>query len=164
MTTLTIWKFDAANGADEAIEKLKDLQKRELIHVLDAAVVKWPEERSKPQTNQAVNLVGTGALGGAFWGLLFGLIFFMPFLGAAVGAAVGALSGYFRDYGINDDVIKELKEKVTKGSSALFLLTGQVTVDKVSDAFEGEFEHVRLIQSNLSKDQEERLRQDFGAE
>jgi uncharacterized membrane protein len=163
MTTLTVWKFDNENGADAAVEKLKQLQKQQLIQVLDAAVVKWPEERNKPTTNQAYNLVGTGALGGAFWGLLFGFIFFMPFLGAAVGATVGALSGYFSDYGIDDDFIKNLRDKVTKGSSALFLLTGQVTVDKVRDSFEDELDHAQLLQSNLSKEQEERLREDFGA-
>jgi uncharacterized membrane protein len=164
MTALTVWKFDSENGAERAIDKLRELQKQQLIQVFDAAVVKWPTERDKPKTNQAVNLVGSGAMGGAFWGLLFGLIFFMPFLGAAVGAAVGALSGYFSDYGINDNFIKDLRSKVTKGTSALFLLTGQVTVDKVRDEFTGELEHAELLQSNLSKAQEAKLRKDFGAD
>lgn len=164
MVALTVWKFDSADGADQAIAKLKDLQKQQLIEVRDAAVVSWPEGRKKPKTQQAVNLVGAGALGGAFWGLLFGLIFFIPFLGAAVGAAAGALGGYFRDYGINDDFIKDMRDQVTEGTSALFLLTGQVTVDKVRDSFRGDLEHVELLQSNLSKEQEEKLREDFGTE
>jgi uncharacterized membrane protein len=164
MTALTVWKFDTEDGAEQAIEKLRELQKQQLIQIFDAAVVKWPEDRQKPKTNQAFNLVGSGALGGAFWGLLFGFIFFMPFLGAAVGAAVGALSGYFRDYGISDDFIKDLREKVTKGTSALFLLTGQVTVDKVRDEFAGDLDHAQLLQSNLSKAQEAKLREDFGSD
>jgi len=122
------------------------------------------EGKKKPSTNQAFNLVGAGTFGGAFWGLLFGLIFFVPFLGAAIGAATGALSGYFSDYGIDDNFIKELREQVTEGSSALFLLTGQVTVDKVRDAFKGELSHVQLVQSNLSNEQESKLREDFGGE
>lgn len=164
MVALTVWKFDSADGAEHAISKLQELQKQELIEVRDAAVVSWPQGRKKPKTQQAFNLVGAGALGGAFWGLLFGLIFFIPFLGAAVGAAAGALGGYFRDYGINDDFIKDMRNQVTEGTSALFLLTGQVTVDKVRDAFRGELDHVELLQSNLSKEQEEKLREDFGTE
>ena len=162
MATLMVWKFDNALGANQAVEKLKGLQKQQLVEVYDAATVSWPQGRRKPKTDQAVNLVGSGAFGGAFWGLLFGLLFFMPFLGAAVGAAAGALSGYFSDYGINDALIKDLREKITEGSSALFLLTGQVTIDKVRDAFTDELPHVNLLQSNLSKEQETKLREDFG--
>ena len=42
----------------------------------------------------------------------------------AVGAAAGALAGSLADYGIDDDFIKNVREKVTEGTSALFLLTG----------------------------------------
>jgi len=52
---------------------------------------------------------------------------------------------------------------VTEGTSALFLLTGEVTVDKVSAAFSPD-EVGELIQSNLSAEQEAKLREDFGAE
>ncbi|NMF81920.1 DUF1269 domain-containing protein [Nodosilinea sp. P-1105] len=163
MSTLTVWKFDTADGAENALEKLKGLTKQELIQVLDAAVVTWPTGRKKPKTYQAVSTVGVGALGGAFWGMLFGLIFLVPLFGMIVGATAGALSGKFTDYGIDDDFIKELRDKVTEGTSALFLLTGQVTVDKVSAAF-SDSEKGELIQSNLSTEQEAKLREDFGAE
>ncbi|WP_035985402.1 DUF1269 domain-containing protein [Leptolyngbya sp. KIOST-1] len=163
MSTLTVWKFNNPEGAEKALAKLGDLQKQEVIKVLDAAVVSWPVGRSKPKTNQAVSTVGVGALGGAFWGMLFGLIFLVPLFGMIVGAAAGALSGSFTDYGINDDFIKSLRDKVTEGTSALFLLTGQVTVDKVSEAFAPD-EMGELIQSNLSTEQEAKLREDFGAE
>ena len=163
MATLTAWKFDQAEGADRAVEKLKGLQQQNLVEVLDAATVSWPEGRKKPKTTQAYNLVGAGALGGTFWGLLFGLIFFVPFLGAAIGAATGALSGYFSDYGIDDNFIKQIRDEISEGTSALFILTGQVTVDKVREAFQDELSNVELIQSNLSNEQEEQLREDFGS-
>ena len=70
-------------------------------------------------------MAGVGALQGAFWGMLFGLIFFVPFFGLAVGAAMGAMAGKLTDYGINDDFIKQTREKVTEGTSALFLMTTQ---------------------------------------
>jgi len=163
MSTLTVWKFNTAEGADKALNKLRDLQKQQLIQVLDAAVVAWPTGRKRPKTYQAMDTVGAGALGGAFWGMLFGLIFFVPLFGLVVGATAGALSGKFTDYGINDDFIKDLQTKVTEGTSALFLLTGQVTVDKVEAAFTPD-EKGELIQSNLSSEQEAKLREDFGAE
>ncbi len=163
MASLTVWKFNTADGADKALAKLADLQKQQLIQVLDAAIVSWPQGRKRPKTYQAMDMVGSGMLGGAFWGMLFGLIFFMPFLGMAVGAAVGALTGAFNDYGIDDSFIKDVQSKVTEGTSALFLMTGQVTLDKVEAAFAPE-ERGELIQSNLSGEQEAKLRADFGAE
>ncbi|MFB2833056.1 DUF1269 domain-containing protein [Floridanema evergladense] len=163
MATLTVWKFSTADGADKALSKLEDLQKQQLIQVIDAAIVSWPQGRKRPKTYQAMNTAGAGALGGAFWGMLFGLIFFLPFLGMAMGAAIGAISGHFTDYGIDDSFINDVKSKVTEGTSALFLLTGQVTVDKVEAAFAPE-ERGELIQSNLSDEQEAKLRADFGVE
>jgi uncharacterized membrane protein len=163
MSTLTVWQFNSADGAKKALQKLEGLQKQEIIKVMDAAIVSWPEGRKKPKTNQAVSTVGVGALGGAFWGMLFGLIFLVPLFGMIVGATAGAVSGKFTDYGINDDFIKEVRSKVTEGTSALFLLTGQVTIDKVKDAFAPE-ERGELVQSNLTADQEAKLAEDFGAE
>jgi uncharacterized membrane protein len=163
MSTLTVWKFNTADGAEKALSKLEGLQKQQLIQVMDAAIVSWEQGRNRPKTYQAFNTVGIGALGGAFWGMLFGLIFFVPLFGLLVGAAAGAISGKFKDYGINDDFIEDLRNKVTEGTSALFLLTGQVTLDKVEAAFSPE-ERGELIQSNLSAEQEAKLREDFGAE
>ena len=74
---------------------------------------------------------GAGALSGAFYGMLFGLLFFVPFFGMAVGSAKGALAGHFTDYGIDDDFIKSVRQEVTESTSALFLLTGKATVDKL---------------------------------
>jgi uncharacterized membrane protein len=99
---------------------------------------------------------------GAFWGMLLGLIFFVPFFGLAVGAAVGALSGKMADYGISDEFIKQTREKVTEGTSALFLMTANAVQDKVLGELKGyEFE---LIASNLTKEQEEQLMTAFSEE
>jgi uncharacterized membrane protein len=159
MADLTVWKFNSSDDARNVLNKLAELQKQHLIDIQDAAIVTWPEGKKKPKTEQSVPLVGLGALDGAFWGMLFGLIFFVPIFGAAVGAIAGAVSGHFKDYGIDDDFIKEVRDKVTEGSSALFLLTGKVTLDKVEDALKGE--SAELIRSNLSNEQEAKLREHF---
>src|SRR4051812_11726565 len=107
MATFTVWRCDPGGGAGGMLSTLKGLQKEELIHIHDAAIVTWPEGAKKPKTKQLNSLVGAGALGGMFWGMLFGLIFFIPLLGAAIGAAAGALGGSLSDVGIDDDFIKQ---------------------------------------------------------
>lgn len=159
MATLTVWKFDDALGAERAEATLERLQKEELIKIHDAAIVSWPAGAKKPKTKQANNMVAAGALGGSFWGLLFGLIFFVPLLGLAVGAAMGALTGSMADVGIDDDFIKSVREKVTPGTSALFVMTSDAVQDKVKDAFQGQ--HPELLHTNLDNAQEARLREVF---
>jgi uncharacterized membrane protein len=162
MATLSVLKFPTADGAQQTESTLLELQKQHLIEVQDAAIVTWPQGKKQPKTQQLHSLTGQGALMGAFWGMLFGLIFFIPFFGLAVGAAMGALSGKFADYGIDDNFIKQTRDKVTEGTSALFLLTSGAIVDKVVDALKGQtFE---ILSTNLPKDKEAELRAAFGAE
>jgi len=108
-------------------------------------------------------MTGDGALGGAFWGMLFGLIFFIPFFGMAVGAALGALSGHFSNYGIDKDFIKEAQDKVTEGTSAVFLMTSDAVTDKVTDAVKNSGLKFELFYTNLSNEQEAQLREDFNS-
>jgi uncharacterized membrane protein len=159
MATLTAIKFPTASGADEALTKLKGLQQQQLITIHDAAMVSWPENKKHPDTKQATNLAGAGALGGAFWGLLFGLIFFVPILGLAVGAAIGGISGAMADVGIDDDFIKSARDQITPGTSALFLLTSGAVQDRVAESFKGQ--KMEFISTNLSKDEEAKLKQAF---
>jgi uncharacterized membrane protein len=42
MTTLTVWKFSTADGAERFFAKLPALQKASLIEIEDAAIVTWP--------------------------------------------------------------------------------------------------------------------------
>lgn len=159
MDTLTVLKFPEADGADRMISRLQDLQKKELIQIVDASIVSWPEGNKKPRTRHLNNLAGLGALDGAFWGLLFGLIFFIPLFGMAVGAAMGALAGSFTDIGIDDDFINEVRDKVTEGTSALFLLSRGAVVDRIAEETRGmDFE---IIATNLPKEREEKLREAF---
>jgi uncharacterized membrane protein len=162
MTTLTVLKFENADGAEKALHVVEDLNKRQLITLHDAAIVSWPEGKKKPKTKQLTSMTGVGALSGAFWGMLFGLIFFIPIFGLVVGAAMGAMSGSMADVGISDDFIKSVRSKVTEGTSALFLMTSNAVQDKVAEAAKGmKFE---LIASNLSKEEEDKLRAAFAEE
>jgi uncharacterized membrane protein len=159
MSALTVWKFESPYGAEDALATLEKLQAQELIQVHDAAVVTWEAGKRKPKTRELHDTRRAGALGGAFWGLLFGLIFFIPIVGLAIGAASGALFGSLADVGISDAFIKDVREKVTPGTSALFALTSDAVTDRVADAFRGT--RAELIRTNLSGDQEQRLREAF---
>ena len=162
LATLSVLKFNDPSGADRVLLALQGMQERQLITLKDAAVVSWPAERKKPQTRQMSSMGGAGALGGAFWGFLFGLIFLIPLLGMAMGAAMGGLMGSLADVGIDDDFIKQVREKVTEGTSALFALTSGATVDKVVDELKQyDFE---IISTNLPEEQETKLREAFAQE
>ncbi len=162
MATLLVFKFPTAEGAGTMLSTLESLQKQQLIQINDGAILTWPAGASKPKTKQLANMTGVGALGGAFWGMLFGLLFFVPFFGLAVGAAVGALMGHFAHYGIDDAFINQVRSKITPGTSALFLLETGAVVDKVAEAVKDQ--QFEIIQTNLSKENEDKLRADFAEE
>jgi len=162
MATMTVWKFPTAEGAAVAEATLKDLQRQELIQIHDAAIVSYPAGAKKPKTRQLTGLTGAGALGGAFWGMLFGLIFFVPLLGMAIGAGMGALTGSMTDVGIDDSFIRRMREEIQPGTSALFVLSSNAVADRVREAFEGQ--QMVLVESNLSHDQETKLREVFSEE
>ena len=162
MATLTVLKFPTAGGADAMIGTMQSLQKQQLITIQDAAIVTWETGKKKPKTRQLNNLAGVGALSGAFWGMLFGLLFFIPILGLAIGAAMGAITGSMADVGIDDNFIKEVRGQVTEGTSALFLMTSGAVQDKVRDAIKDQ--QFELIASNLTKEQEDKLKEAFAEE
>src|SRR6266704_5500115 len=164
MATIVVFKFPTAEGADTMLNTLEGLQQQQLIQINDGAVVSWPAGASKPKTRQLSQAAttGAGALGGAFWGMLFGLLFFVPFFGLAVGAAIGALMGHFAHYGIDDAFINQVRSKITPGTSALFLLETGAVVDKVAEAVKDQ--QFEIIQTNLSKENEDKLRADFAEE
>ncbi len=151
------------DGAEAMRDRMYDLQKRELIKIEDAAVV-VRNEKGRANVKQAHSLVGAGALGGAFWGMLIGLLFFAPWLGLLAGAAGGALSGKLGDIGIDDDFINEVRDAIEPGNSALFLLAREGNIERIKEElsdFEYDFE---IIDTNLSPEDDERLRETFAAE
>jgi uncharacterized membrane protein len=162
MANLTAWKFDSPDGASQAVRTLKDLQDEGLIVIDSAAIVEWPQGNKKPKTRQVDDMTGPEAVSGAFWGFLFGILFFVPLLGAAVGAGIGALHGSLGHVGIDDEFIDQVKDAVTEGTSALFLMSSSGVADQIQRRFIGT--KLELIATNLAPDQEAKLREAFGQE
>jgi uncharacterized membrane protein len=157
---MVVVAYDDEGTAEKARTKLVELQKQELISLSDAVVVVRGLD-GKAKIHQAVNLPGAKALSGAFWGALIGMIFLMPLFGAALGAASGAMSGKMMDLGLDDRFIKDAGNAITPGSSALFLLIHKVTPDRViaeMQQFGG-----TILQSNLTEEEEARLKEAFAS-
>jgi uncharacterized membrane protein len=163
MSDLVVLDFDGVGTADDVLMKLRSMQKSYLIDLEDACVVVHTES-GKLQIKQAMNLAAFGAASGASSGMLIGalagLLVLNPLAGLAIGglagAGFGALSGSLTDYGINDDFIKNVGKTIPKGSSALFLLIGRSTPDKVLPEIEP-FKP-RVLKTSLSNEQENALR------
>lgn len=158
MSDLLVMAFDDEATGFEVRTELVKMQKEYLLEMEDAVVVTRPGAEDI-QLHQSMNLTAAGALGGGFWGTLVGLLFLNPLVGAAVGAGSGALAGWLTDYGINDDFMKEVGQKVTPGGSAVFILVRKMTADKVLERLKAYGHHGRVIQTSLSDADEARLRE-----
>lgn len=162
MSELVVIGFDTPHEADRVLTELSRLRKEYLIDLEDAVVaIRDPD--GDVRIKQSINLVGIGAaqggLSGALWGSLVGLLFLNPLIGFAVGGAIGAgsgaLSGSMVDYGIDDNLIKQIGQTLQPDTSALFLLIRKVQPEKVLSELSG-FSG-RVIRSSLSPDQEAKL-------
>jgi len=158
MSSLVVVGFPTVQEAEEVRRQLVDIQREELI-ALDDAVVVENEADGKVRLHQSLNLTTAGAVGGGFWGALVGLLFLNPLLGAAVGAGLGAASGSVSDLGINDGFMREVGETLPPGSAALCLLLRDATPDRLIERLRVHAPHAKLLRTNLSHTDEDRLRQ-----
>ena len=79
----------------------------------------------------------------------------------AVGAATGALDGSMADVGIDDEFISGSRARSRPGTSALFAMTE--TRSWTRSATGSASTSMTLVESNLSDDQEDKLREVFAA-
>lgn len=156
MRSLFAVVFDDRAKADAALGELKTMQQGAVLTLHDAVFVSRTADGGV-KLDQSVSTAAIGALSGAFWGSLIGLIFLAPLLGAAVGAAAGGVSGYLTDYGISDDFVQKMGNRLAPGRIALFILASDVSPERVANALEpyqGE-----LFYSSFSPETEDRFRQ-----
>lgn len=157
MSNLIVVSFPEEQLAFELRAALVQMQKEYLIEMEDVVIV-TKDAAGKIKLHQAMNLTAVGAATGGFWGLLIGMLFLNPLLGAAVGAGAGALSGRFTDLGIDDEFMKTLAEQFQPGCAAVFILVKKATPDKVLAGLEQFKGKGKVIQTSLTKDEEQGLR------
>lgn len=98
-----------------------------------------------------------GAIWGGFWGLLFGLLFFIPIAGLAIGAGLGALFGHVTGQELDDEFVRQVREQLKPGTSALFVVVEQVTPDKAIAALRQYGGTV--LKTSLSDEQTQKLQE-----
>jgi len=138
MSTLVAITYPDVNQAGRVFNTLKRLVTEHVLDMDDAVYV-TKDSSGEVDLHQLINLPGVGAAhgatGGALWGALIGLLFLQPLTGAAIGAAIGAgtgaIAGRFKDYGIDDNFVRQLSTQMTPNSSAIFVLIRRMTEDKV---------------------------------
>ncbi|HEY6775476.1 MAG TPA: DUF1269 domain-containing protein [Thermoleophilaceae bacterium] len=155
MSNLVAIAYDDVGQAQQVMDTLGQLRKEHLIEIEDAVIVEH-QPGGKMKLHQP-SLAGAGAAGGALWGGLIGLIFLMPLFGLAIGAATGAAAGALSDYGIDDNFMKELGQKLPEGGAATFVLVKEATADKVVPEVAKYGGHV--LQTSLSNEQETALQE-----
>ena len=157
MGTLIAIVYDKEQTGFDALNKLAELSKLQLITLADAAVA-TKDQKGKVKVKQTLEnqVAGSAAVWGGFWGLLIGLLFLAPIFWGLVSALLGYILAKAGDVGIDDKFIKQVGESLDIGQSALFMLIVEATQDKVLDEmseFGGE-----VYQTSLSKEDEEKLK------
>jgi uncharacterized membrane protein len=148
---LVVIDFDDAMRAQEFLLAATRLVKEGQLTLHDAVFVSRGTD-GRSMVRETTDLTpGRGALGGAMWGVLIGTLLGGP-IGALVGGAAagggGALLGKLIDTGIKDHEVKQLRETVRPGTTALALLVSNVS----TAALQGELERfpgATIMQSEL---------------
>ena len=151
MQQLNVITFDDPMRAQELLLAMTRLASKGDLQLQDAVFVTKTDE-GRVKVHETADLTpGEGALSGGFWGLLFGTLLLGPLGGLAVGAAsagTGALMGKLIDAGVHDDFIRQIKDEVEPGRTALILLSeggDAAAIDAELERFAG----ARLLWSNL---------------
>jgi uncharacterized membrane protein len=140
-------KLIICTSADlQAADQIAAALKNQAIPLQDAAVsIRQADGSNRMWTRR--ELVGDGHLGGMFWGVLFALIYWSRFWGLNIGSIVA-------DYGIDDEFIKDVSLKMTRGHSTLALLAADEQLDAITgamNAFDAQVFTYTLAQAAIAK-------------
>ncbi|WP_425956726.1 DUF1269 domain-containing protein [Xylanimonas sp. McL0601] len=140
---------------------LRNAQSEDLVNIEDHAVVSWPEGEDKPTIEHGHDDTKRGAGWGSFWGLLLGALFAVPVLGVVAGGALGAMSKASEKLGISKDKLEAIRDEITPGTSALFVVTNAGDLDRLGERFHGL--NMKLVETNLTPAEKKDLLETFGS-
>ncbi len=127
----TAWRFPGTEGADQAVVQLRQLDSRELINVMDLAVLRWPEYAREPSTQEHVTE-------------------------QAGGGRVASMVRRRQHPVIEGSMIETVKHDLRPGTSAVVLLSSDAQIDAVVHAFSGQ--PMELIRTDMSVPDQDQLR------
>ena len=154
MSDLIVVAFDHFDDARSAMRALRSIEHEDQIKFEDTAIVERAPDGKLHVKNELTGATESGAAIGAFVGAF--LFFFFPVVGAAIGAAGGAAVGAMLKTGVEKSFEDEVKDKLSPGRSALFLVIKSGSTDALIAAlepFKGE-----VLQTNIPTEAEEELR------
>ena len=125
----TAWRFSGTEGADSAVVRLKQLDSKELINLMDIAVLRWPEYAEQPTTTEHAHQQG---------------------------GKMSSLVRRLQHPTIDASMIESVKGDLRPGTSAVVVLSSEGEIDAIVHAFEGQTQE--LVRSDLSVPDQDRLR------
>jgi uncharacterized membrane protein len=163
MATLVAIAYPDQTTAEQARQTVQDLEADLIIQADQVAAISRDDQgKYHVTTTHGGASAGGGAAWGGFWGLLFGLLFFIPFAGLAIGAGLGALFGHLGENAIDKEFQEQVRDKVTPGTSALFMIIEKATPDKAIAALKQYGGTV--IKTSLSEEDTAKLQEALNAE
>jgi len=135
---LIVAAFKEEGKAEAVLKTLKELEKQEIIFLVNAAVM-TKNDKGKVSLKETQDVgAGKGALFGAVAGGLIGLLGgpIGVVVGAAAGAATGGVAANKIDMGFPNETLKEIQATLTPGSSAILALIQHEWVDRVVEELE----------------------------
>ena len=161
MATLSVLRFSSVGGASAALEDLRALHADGRVDPREMAVLSWEAGERLPDFRPVPSPPTRAPMGAGFWNLLSIHLFHLPLVAVSAGLSAHSASCCLADLGIRDGFIRTVQDRVTAGSSALFLLTDDATVDRIIHLLE----HLAftVVSTSLSTRQVEAWQFGFGA-
>ena len=146
MSYLIVITFDNPEEAGKVRAALKSQEQGGRLKLDDSAVIVKDEDGKVHVHDQMDRGVKIGAVGGGAIGLLLAGIFF-PIAGIVIGAVAGGLIGKTADLGIEKKFIKQVRDGLEPGTSAIFFIVREADPTAALAAlkpFKGEVYHTSL--------------------
>ena len=148
---LLVISFDDPLRAQEFLIAAARLQKNNDIQLHDAVIIQRDKDGASHVRETTDVTPARAGVGAGVWGLLLGTLFGGPIGGLVVGAASaggGALYAKLVDTGVKDKTIKDLREAVPPGRTALALLVSHVSVADLQREL-ARFPNTTLVETDL---------------
>jgi uncharacterized membrane protein len=148
---LLVISFDDPLRAQEFLIAVARLQKNNEIQLHDAVIIQRGQDGTSHVRETTDITPGQASAGAGVWGLLLGTLFGGPIGGLVVGAASaggGALYAKLVDTGVKDATVRELREAVPPGRTALALLVSHVSIADLQREL-SRFPNTALVETDL---------------
>lgn len=149
---LLVISFDDPLSAQEFLIATARLQNNDDIQLHDAVIIRRDQDGTSHVRETTDVTPGQAGIGAGVWGLLLGTLFGGPIGGLVVGAASaggGALYAKLVDNGVKDATVKELRQAVPPGRTALALLVSHVSVSDLQRELT-RFPNAVLVETDLA--------------